>query len=114
MRGSPLFRNVAARVWGGLFLVFALLSGTAHTRLAQAAPLGPYLNGAFPPTAPDSEFGGDRWKSELYVRDAALGSGAMPPLAKSIIDTQYTDCSVPGSTVCLVKHAGVNGWYRLR
>ncbi len=32
---------------------------------------------------------GDRWSSELYIRDASIGAGAMPPLAKSMVDETY-------------------------
>jgi glucose/arabinose dehydrogenase len=31
----------------------------------------------------------DPWTSELYIRDASLGLGAMPPLAKGTIDDEY-------------------------
>lgn len=29
--------------------------------------------------------------SELFVRDGALGPGAMPPLAKSVVDETYIE-----------------------
>ncbi len=51
--------------------------------------------------------GGDRWSSELYLRDASLGVGAMPPLAKSLIDEDYVavleewiDGTCPGCPRC--------------
>ncbi len=51
--------------------------------------------------------GGDRWSSELYLRDASLGAGAMPPLAKSMVDEAYVavleswiDGTCPGCARC--------------
>ncbi len=64
----------------------------------------------------------DHLWSELWVRDNKLGNGAMPPLAKNLIDTAYirvlTDwISELDDTTCYIFHlsdldpvSSVNGW----